>query len=126
MNWKTLRVPDQSSDQTLAHSLTLLPRRLDASIDAETGCLVGAPQKMCSSLSKVTCRFFLGELRRLLVVIDEIGIVDETLRIPRGIALSGLRLCTRLTILKCESEREAEAKDNRGGSEVDANDCKDL
>lgn len=105
VNWKTLRVPDQSSYQTFTHSLTLLPRRLDASIDAEEkkmGCLVGAPLKTCSSLSKVTRRFFLGELlRRRLLVVEfefEFGNVDETLRIPRGIFLSGLRFCTRLTI----------------------------
>ena len=88
---------------TLTISLTLLLRLLDGSIDVvveakKTGFFVGAPQKTSSS-PKVT-RFlrFLGELRRFLVVEFEFEFKLDTLRIPRGIVVSGLRLSTRLTI----------------------------
>ena len=97
-------------------------RILDASIDVgeagkKTGFLVGAPQKTRGSSPKVTRLRFRGELLRrfLVVTIDEPEL--DTLRIPRGIVLSGLRPCTRLTILvsdyACVSEREREREEEQ-------------
>ena len=69
---------------------------------------MGTPQKTCSSLLKVTRRRFF--LRFLLVATVEFDVDEVVLRIPRGIILSGLRLCTLLTISVREVAREQREK----------------